>query len=216
MTLRQLNISESLRQQILTKSMTPTNIQLSSATNEHYTVPPIVEAYRQLVGSITLDPFSCEQANSIVQAEEYFSLERGQNGYLEDWKGNVFTNSPGGFINPYTFISSKRGASSMALAFDKAEAEYLSGRVEQILFVAFSLELITKRNSVFDYPVCFVNISGKQNYPEIISGGGRLKFLDQNLNLQSSPTHGSFLIYFPKKDLIEKFVHLFSKFGRVV
>lgn len=193
-----------------------------SLSNEHYTVPDVVEAYRALVGSIDLDPFSCEKANETVRAERYFSAEDGRNGFTEDWVGNIFCNPPGGFINPHTFISSKRGASSMAYAFDKAESEYLSGRAKQILFVAFSLELIPKRPRIFNYPLCFINTKGREQNPTLITGGGRLKYLDSNNQMQSSPTHGTFLVYMPLRygesddtDIPNylRFLDIFEQFG---
>jgi hypothetical protein len=198
------------------------NIQHSHITNSHYTVPEVVEAYREVAGSIDLDPFSCEDANQIVKATEYFSLDKGQNGFLENWYGNILTNPPGGFIHPSTFVQAKRGASSMALAFDKAESVYLSGRAKQILFVAFSLELITKRPSIFEYPLCFVNRKGLEKNPSIITGGGRLKYLNSEMQLQSSPTHGTFFVYMPLRNpesshtdipALTNFLDVFSQFG---
>ena len=198
------------------------NVQHLSITNSHYTVTEVVEAYRQVAGSIDLDPFSCEDANQIVKAKEYYSLDKGQNGFLEDWYGNVLTNPPGGFVSPSTFVQAKRGASSMALAFDKAESEYLSGRAKQVLFVAFSLELITKRPSIFEYPLCFVNRNGLAQNSHIITGGGRLKYMNAEMQLQGSPTHGTFFIYMPLRNpesshtdipTLTNFLDVFSQFG---
>ena len=201
--------------------MSNQNIQHSSATNEHYTPVEIVTEYYRLIGKqIDLDPFSCKKANEIVKACKYYSIEDGTNGFLEPWYGNTLANPPGGFVDLSTYLPAKRGASSMAAAFDKAESEYLAGNVEQILFVAFSLELLTKREIVEKYPCCFINRRGHENYPHIITGGGRLKFITEDLTPSSSPTHGSFLIYFPPKDSVEYYLYtfdeLFSSFGSVV
>lgn len=197
------------------------NSQHLHLTNEHYTPVEITQLYSQLIGKqIDLDPFSCEKANQIVNARNYYSKENDQNGFLLPWYGSTFANPPGSFVDLSTYLPAKRGASSMAAAFDKAESEYLAGNVEQILFVAFSLELLTKRPSIANYPRCFVNTTGHENYPHLVTGGGRLKYLDANLELQKSPTHGSFLIYFPPKGSERlyslAFSELFSSFGSVV
>jgi hypothetical protein len=197
------------------------NSQHLSLTNNHYTPVEITQLYSQLIGGqIDLDPFSCEVANSLVNARNYYSKENEENGFLLPWCGSVFCNPPGSFIRLPDYLPAKRGASSMAVAFDKAEAEYLSGNVEQILFVAFSLELLTKREVVEKYPCCFINYKGHSNYPNIITGGGRLKFITEDLISSSSPTHGSFLIYFPcrgqEKLYGQGFAELFSSFGSVV
>lgn len=198
------------------------NAQHSHITNEHYTVTEVVEAYCQVAGYINLDPFSCSEANQVVKAQTFYSLELGLNGFIEPWNGNIFCNPPGSFVNKETFLPSKRGASSMALSFDKAEEEYLSGRAKQVLFVAFSLELITKRPNVFKYPLCFVNRDGLVKNSHIITGGGRLKYMNANMQVQSSPTHGTFFIYMPLRNeesshtdipTLTNFLDVFSQFG---
>ncbi|MFB6214860.1 MAG: hypothetical protein ABEI54_03225, partial [Candidatus Bipolaricaulia bacterium] len=45
-----------------------------SLTNEHFTPPKIVEAARETMGGIDLDPASCAIANEkLVQAEKFFT-----------------------------------------------------------------------------------------------------------------------------------------------
>jgi hypothetical protein len=63
---------------------------------EWYTPTAIIEAAREVMGGIDLDPASCEQANNIVQATEYFSEE--DSGLEKTWHGRIFINPP--FAHP--------------------------------------------------------------------------------------------------------------------
>lgn len=64
----------------------------NSGSNEWYTPAPIIEAARDVMGSIDLDPASCELANQTVKAVKYYSVET--NGLRHEWYGNVWLNPP--------------------------------------------------------------------------------------------------------------------------
>ena len=63
-----------------------------SGNIEWYTPSLYVEAARQVMGSIDLDPASCEFANQTVNATAYYSVDT--NGLATDWRGNVWLNPP--------------------------------------------------------------------------------------------------------------------------
>lgn len=64
-------------------------------SSEWYTPPEYIEAAREWMGSIDLDPASNALSNKqFVGAKRYYSLENGQDGLLEEWAGNVFLNPP--------------------------------------------------------------------------------------------------------------------------
>ena len=63
-----------------------------TGNQENYTPEYIIEAARSVMGSIDLDPASCEVAQEIVGADEYYTAE--DNGLEQDWYGNVFLNPP--------------------------------------------------------------------------------------------------------------------------
>ncbi len=68
----------------------------SHLSNRWGTPEDIVERCRRVMGSITLDPCSEELFNKTVKAETYYSFtERGEDGLLLPWFGNVFLNPPG-------------------------------------------------------------------------------------------------------------------------
>jgi phage N-6-adenine-methyltransferase len=59
---------------------------------ERYTPAQYIEAAREVMGAIDLDPASCEQAQETVQATEYFTAE--DDGLQRDWHGRVWLNPP--------------------------------------------------------------------------------------------------------------------------
>jgi hypothetical protein len=54
----------------------------------------VIDMVIQLLGGISLDPASCEEANKIVRAAYYFDAE--SDGLKQKWFGNVFLNPPYG------------------------------------------------------------------------------------------------------------------------
>jgi phage N-6-adenine-methyltransferase len=57
-----------------------------------YTPSAYVEAVREVLGTIDLDPASDAQAQKVVKAETYFTAER--DGLKLRWHGNIFLNPP--------------------------------------------------------------------------------------------------------------------------
>lgn len=113
--------------------------QHSSVSNEHYTPRTIIEVAREAMGSIELDPASCELANrENVRALRYFTKE--DDGLAKPWDAKrIFVNPPGGRLH----VGGKRTNRSQAQAFwQKAVAEWLSDREKSIVFLGFTLELM--------------------------------------------------------------------------
>ncbi len=131
------------------------NAQHSAKTAEHYTPPFIVDAARLTLGSIDLDPASCEEANVVVKASRYMTKEI--NGLVWDWHGNVFLNPPGGREFPpdasHRFGS---GRPNSQLWWPKLMKEYQEHRVPQAIFVGFSIEILqSAQNSGRPGPLSF-------------------------------------------------------------
>jgi hypothetical protein len=64
----------------------------NSGEFEWYTPAEIVDTARHVMGTIDLDPASCEVANEIVKATMFYDQE--QNGLIQEWQGRVWLNPP--------------------------------------------------------------------------------------------------------------------------
>jgi phage N-6-adenine-methyltransferase len=60
--------------------------------DEWYTSPEIVELAREVLGTIDLDPASCDFANKTVKAEKFYTEENS--GLDKAWNGKVWCNPP--------------------------------------------------------------------------------------------------------------------------
>lgn len=68
------------------------HVSYNSGENEWYTPVEYINSARQVMGSIDLDPASCEVANKTVQASQIFTIN--DNGLNQKWHGNVWLNPP--------------------------------------------------------------------------------------------------------------------------
>lgn len=91
------------------------------AEGDYYTHPTFIEAAREAMGSIDLDPASCREANSVVQATRFLTFR--ENGLLHEWEGNVWLNPPYGNWGEWA---------------PKTVAEWSSGRISQMCVLCTS------------------------------------------------------------------------------
>ena len=68
------------------------HISNNSGENEWYTPEPIITLARKVLGTIDLDPASSKEANKIVRAKRFFSVD--DDGLAQPWRGNVWMNPP--------------------------------------------------------------------------------------------------------------------------
>lgn len=115
----------------------------SSESNDWYTPPRYIEAAREAMGGIDLDPASCEAANRWIQAYRYYS----SNGLQATWWGRVWLNPPYG----------KTGSrSNQDVWARKLEAEYLDGYVTQAILLTKAVPGYAWWERLFRaWPVCF-------------------------------------------------------------
>jgi hypothetical protein len=179
-----------------------TVVQHSSVSNEHYTPTEHIEAAREVMGGIDLDPASTASVNEHrVKAGYFFTKE--DDGFNQPWFGRVFLNPPGGKVG---------NESRAALWWAKLLDEWESGTVEQAVFVGFTLEILStsqsSRKSVGEFPCCFPH--GRIDFfkeiePGVYKEGG-------------SPGHANVIAFLPPRDdpwAVMKFAETFSKFGLV-
>ena len=69
-----------------------TTISKMTGDNEGYTPPEYIEMARRVMGSINLDPASCDYAQEVVKADKYLTEE--DDGLSQDWIGNIWLNPP--------------------------------------------------------------------------------------------------------------------------
>jgi phage N-6-adenine-methyltransferase len=65
---------------------------LGTEDNEWYTPAQHIELARRVLGEIDLDPASCEAAQRIVRAKQWFSKQ--DDGLRQKWYGRIFMNPP--------------------------------------------------------------------------------------------------------------------------
>ncbi len=157
----------------------------SSESNEWYTPAKYIEAARQVMGGIDLDPASCELANKTVQAGTIYAIE--DNGLTKEWVGRVFLNPPYG----------REGQdSNQALWTAKLLAERKTGRIEQAVLLVNAVTDRSWFQPLWDFPICFTD--------------HRIRFYGPT-GEGGSPVVGSAFVYFgPSPSL---FYLAFAQFG---
>lgn len=198
----------------------------SSASNEHYTPPEIVEAARATMFNITLDPCSCSLAQTVVRAGTYFDRD----GLFCDWchdlgePSRVLLNPPGGLLHPDTLepLTSKKGmrpgfggVSSAAVWWQQLINEWRAGHVNQACFVCFNLEVFrhTQNGGIpacaDQFPICFLR--------------ERPRFWNESTPIgKGAPTHAGAVVYLPpipttqdRTDYRQRFLEAFRSLGYV-
>lgn len=71
---------------------TGAHVSNNSGDNEWFTPKEYIDAVKAVMGSIDLDPASCQIANTVIQAPKYYTA--ADNGLEQDWIGNIFLNPP--------------------------------------------------------------------------------------------------------------------------
>jgi phage N-6-adenine-methyltransferase len=113
----------------------------SSDSDEWYTPKKYIEAARLVLGTIDLDPASCDFANRTVKAEQIFTEQ--DDGLKQPWDGNVWLNPPYGEKGP-KFV-------------DKLIREHRSGNVNEAILLVNAHTDTKWFKPLFDYLVCFTD-----------------------------------------------------------
>lgn len=153
--------------------------------NEWYTPSELLDAARDVLGEIDLDPASSDAAQNKVQAKRYFTEE--QNGLEQEWAGRVWLNPP--YAQP-----------AIAHFVTKMVKEVTVGRVQAAIMLTHNYTdtaWFHEAASVAD-AICFTR--------------GRVKFYDKD-GAVAAPTQGQSFTYFGQDKA--GFAERFSKIGFV-
>jgi hypothetical protein len=168
-----------------------------------HTPAAYVEAAREVMGGIDLDPASSEEANRIVRATKFYSAE--DDGLRRKWAGRVFVNPPGGLVNEFWL---------------KLIHERAFGGVLQAIWIGYSLEQLQTLQNVnlvtpLQYPMCiprqriaFVESEAKQ-----AQRIARLTAQGKKASVRSAPSHANYIAYLGPQ--IDRFATVFGRFGQM-
>lgn len=194
---------------------TKTAARHSMETPEWYTPRPIVDAAREVLGAIDLDPASNREANRIVRASRFYSAR----GELRSWHGRIFVNPPGGIV---------------AAFWHRMMYEWAAGNLTAAIWIGYSLEqLQTLQGDVGDdvpNPLEFSICIPRRRIPFVENEArrlARLKAIDaenrkrrrEGLELRrrseraASPSHGNYVVYIGRARA--RFARVFGAFGQV-
>lgn len=70
----------------------PPSVSRSTGNDQWFSRDVVTKPATTVLGVIDLDPCSCEEANQIVGAADYFTIE--DNGLNKQWRGSVYLNPP--------------------------------------------------------------------------------------------------------------------------
>ena len=68
------------------------HVYFNNGNNEWYTPKTYIDAAREVLGTIDLDPASSEIANETIQATKFYTAE--DDGLAHEWHGNIWLNPP--------------------------------------------------------------------------------------------------------------------------
>jgi hypothetical protein len=179
---------ESSINEIFNNVQNKAHVGQATGENEWYTPSVYVEAARQVMGSIDIDPASNDTANQFIKATIYYTKET--NGLLAEWNGNVWLNPPYSYPLIQDFS-------------DKLIKDYTNGITKQsCIFVHNSTEtkwfqLLLERCSA----LCLIK--------------GRINYMDKNgVFRPGAPLQGEAVIYIGKN--AKDFGDIFSQFGVIL
>jgi hypothetical protein len=158
----------------------------SSESVEWYTPPKYIDAVRELLGGIDLDPASNDKANAWIKAKQIYTA--ADDGLARPWRGRVFVNPPYGTEN---------GKSVAGAWCQRAMDQYESGAVEACVILVNSVHDQSWQEPLFAFPVCLVD--------------HRIKFLAGDGTENENPTNRNLFVYLGNDRA--KFAEVFSRFG---
>lgn len=165
-------------------------------SNEWYTPSKYIEAARAVMGSIDLDPASCEMANQTVKATRFYTEQ--ENGLAQIWSGNVWLNPPYSSTKSPMGMRGGKQQGPTGLFIAKLIEAYRAGDVTQAIVCINADTVRSWFQCLWEYTICFVSHPVQFNRPGL------------------KPEHhffGSCFVYLGPNE--KKFIEHFSQFGTI-
>jgi hypothetical protein len=134
MTVEPQLIDEVTKKSAVLKTLTSNN------SDEHNTPSFLIEAAREVMEGIDLDPMSNKAANKIVRATNLYTKE--DDGLSKDWEGKVWLNPPFSLANK---------------AVEKLIDSYENGKVTHAVLLVKSAVDTIRYQKLYPYPFCELN-----------------------------------------------------------
>ena len=173
---------------------------VANATNniERYTPSEYIEAAREVMGGIDLDPASCEVANLTVKATRFFDITT--DGLTQPWEGRIWLNPPyaRGLINRFVdklreeFFVHKRVTEAIVLVNNATETPWFQNMAREASAICFPSSRIR----------FFEPVEGKNGAVE-------------SVRIKGSPLQAQAIFYFTRKGRVA-FIDRFMEFGIVL
>lgn len=160
-------------------------------SNEWYTKHIYINAVREVMGAIDLDPASCELANKVVQAKHYYTKE--ENGLMQPWYGRIWLNPPYGHTIGGAAMSHQRAFA------EKLLREYAAGNIEQAVILTLGNPNSVWFQPLLDFTLCFYR--------------GHIDFYRPDGSIGTFGFPLAFVYLGPNES---RFIEVFSRFGRIV
>ena|SRR5260221_564802 len=170
--------------------------QPQGKSNEWYTPARYIEAAREVMGGIELDPASCKEANLIVRAERFYTAK--DNGLIQVWKArSAWLNPPYGSLD--VIKRGRAGTEGVAKPFIfKLIQEHKQGNIKQAILCVTTDTDAKWFIPLWEYPICFAD--------------HKVMFHRPGLSNQGQFFGTSFVYLGPHE---QKFIDTFSKFGTI-
>lgn len=169
------------------------NARTSCASLEWWTPPEIVDPGREMFGGFSLDVASCEGANKIVKATEFYT-ER-EDGLTRPWFGSVWMNAPYGIDHSAVETNGSR----VGMWLDRLGADYDDGLVVRALALVYVESGRGWFKPLWQRDLCFLDKQVRHISPD---GRG------------SSPTKHSVIVHFG--DDLDAFRKHYGQLGHIV
>lgn len=156
----------------------------NSGNNEWYTPSHILEAARNVMGAIDIDPASSEIANNTVKAATFFTSE--DDGLARPWHGRMWMNPP--YAQPL-----------IVKFIERAIEQYCANNVPEAI-------ILVNNGTDTAWGQTLLNSAAAICFPK-----SRIRFIDSAGKPSGAPLQGQMIVYLGKHR--DKFFQAFAPFG---